>query len=70
MESGIERLLLNDIQLAQILSVSRASVWRLKSQGRLPLPVRIGRSVRWRYSDIKNWVNRLNLNKEKLNVSQ
>ena len=33
------------------LSLSRASLWRLERKGILT-PVRIGRTVRWRWSDL------------------
>lgn len=41
-------------QVAQRAAISVASVWRLSKSGDLPQPVRIGRSVRWRSSDLQN----------------
>jgi predicted DNA-binding transcriptional regulator AlpA len=49
------KVLLNDLDLAYMLSVSRATIWRLKGQGKLPPPVRLGRAVRWKRSDIVMW---------------
>jgi predicted DNA-binding transcriptional regulator AlpA len=42
--------------LADALAVSVATVWRLHSAGRLPRPVRIGRSVRWPVADVRAWL--------------
>ncbi len=52
-------LLLKDEEVASLLGISRRSVWRLVSSGRLPEPVRLGGSVRWRYQDIADWVGGL-----------
>lgn len=38
------------------LSVSVRTVQHLESSGRLPRPVRMGGSVRWRKSDIDSWI--------------
>lgn len=42
--------------LAALLKVSTRQVWKMTSAGRLPEPVRLGRSVRWRAGDIDEWV--------------
>lgn len=39
-------------RLAQMLSVSTRTAWRLLSAGRIPKPLSIGGSKRWRMSDI------------------
>jgi predicted DNA-binding transcriptional regulator AlpA len=41
--------------LADILSVSIRTVWRLRASGKLPKPVEIGGAIRWRASDISEW---------------
>ena len=38
--------------LAKILSLSPRTIWRLLSAGKLPKPVSLGGSKRWRTSDI------------------
>jgi predicted DNA-binding transcriptional regulator AlpA len=43
-------------QLAKMLATSVRSVWRYRSAGRLPKPVKVGSSVRWRLSDIQLWI--------------
>lgn len=48
--------LLNVKELAERLGVSTRQCWKLLSSGRLPAPVRLGRSVRWRESDIADFV--------------
>ncbi|MEX3316659.1 MULTISPECIES: AlpA family transcriptional regulator [unclassified Sulfitobacter] len=43
-------------QVAQRTAISVPSVWRLSKSGDLPQPVRIGRSVRWRASDLQKHI--------------
>ncbi len=42
--------------IASMLGLSRRTVWRFKSAGRLPKPVTLSASVRWRLSDIAKWI--------------
>jgi len=42
--------------VAERLSVSPRAVWKWVSAGRMPAPVRIGRSVRWRARDIDEFI--------------
>lgn len=50
------RMLLKDERVAAKLGVSRRKIWSMASAGQMPAPVRMGRSVRWRQSDIERWV--------------
>jgi len=45
------------IELAAFLGVSRATVWRLHSAGKLPRPIRLNRAVRWDRWTIEEWVS-------------
>jgi len=49
--------LLTAKQLGVLLSLSTRQVFRLNSCGKIPAPVRIVGSVRWRSSDIDHWIN-------------
>ena len=49
-------LLLSAQMLAKRLAVSVRTLWRLRSTGKLPEPVRLGGAVRWRAADIDAWV--------------
>ncbi len=49
-------MLLKDSDVAERLAVSRRQVWKLRASGRLPEPIRMGGNVRWRESDIDQWV--------------
>lgn len=40
-----------------LLSVSERHVWSLHSAGRLPLPVRLGRTTRWRADELRAWLD-------------
>ena len=50
-------LLLTASDLADALSVSERHVWALNSSGRLPRPIRFGRSVRWNVSELQDWLD-------------
>ena len=49
-----ELLTVRDVAAA--LRVSPRQIWKLNAMGRLPAPVRLARSVRWRSSDIAEFV--------------
>lgn len=42
--------------LSQILSVSKRTCHRLNISAKLPAPIRIGGSIRWRQSDIEQFL--------------
>ena len=42
--------------LAELLSTSVRTVWRLRSAGKLPRPLTIGGGVRWIESEISAWI--------------
>ena len=44
-------------ELAKVLKLSPRSIWRLVKNHQLPVPVRIGGSIRWRAEDIIRWIN-------------
>ena len=43
-------------ELARLLDVSPRQVWRLNSTGKLPKPIRLGGSVKWRREEIVAWL--------------
>lgn len=49
-------LLLSAKAVASLLSIAPRSVWRLRSAGKMPRPVRLGGRVLWRRADIEKWV--------------
>ena len=51
-----EQKLITAKELSKILSISSRTVWRLRSAGKLPKPVKVGSSIRWRLSDIDLWI--------------
>jgi len=44
-------------ELSTILSVSKRTIWRMVSNGKLVEPIRIGGSIRWKLSDIETWIS-------------
>jgi len=53
-----EPLLLSAAMLAQLLSVSTATIWRLRAAGKLPRPLNsLGKQLlRWDADEIRRWV--------------
>jgi excisionase family DNA binding protein len=49
-------LLVPAVEAARLCGVSRAMWYRLLSAGRTPLPIRLGRRMLWRVSELKEWV--------------
>lgn len=50
-------VLLTAEELAEMLKVAVRTVWRLRSSGKLPRPVSIGSSIRWRKNEIVAWID-------------
>jgi len=42
--------------LARILNLSKRTIHRLNCTGKIPCPVKINGSIRWRQSDIDLWI--------------
>ena len=51
-----ERLLVSAEELGHLLGVHRSTIWSWHSSGRLPSPVRIGGTTRWRAEEIRDWI--------------
>lgn len=49
-------LLVTSDGLARLLQVSKRTLMRLRSAGKLPRPVHFGRLVRWRTAEVREWV--------------
>lgn len=56
-KSGTLPELLTIRELAKVLKLSPRSIWRLVKNQKLPVPVRIGGSIRWRADEITRWIN-------------
>jgi excisionase family DNA binding protein len=44
-------------EVAALLKVSRATVCRMDASGRLPRPLRFGRSFRWNHWEMLEWID-------------
>lgn len=49
-------MLVSAEKLAELLDISIRTLWRLRAAGKLPAPVRLGGSVRWRVEEIQKWI--------------
>jgi excisionase family DNA binding protein len=54
--SPSEPLLITAEEFAELMQVSVRSVWRLRSAGEIPEPVRIGGTIRWRREEVLQWI--------------
>jgi predicted DNA-binding transcriptional regulator AlpA len=50
------RELLSAAEAAQMAGVAKRSWWRYVSSGKAPAPVRLGGVVRWRKSELAEWI--------------
>jgi prophage regulatory protein len=49
--------MLTDKEVANVLKLSRSSVWRLARAGKLPKPVKVGlNAARWKQSELKDFM--------------
>lgn len=48
--------LIDSRRLFKMLGVSEAHGFRLKAAGKLPQPVRLGKSVRWPLAEVRAWL--------------
>lgn len=53
---AVEAELLNTREVSKLLSISPASVRRLDASGSMPKPIRLGKSLRWRRSELSSWI--------------
>lgn len=51
-----DRLVLPAEDVAKLLDISERHVWALNANGRLPRPIRFGRSVRWSLEELRAWL--------------
>jgi prophage regulatory protein len=58
MSTDTVQTLLTAEEVAAMLGVSERTLWRLLSAGKVPKPVRFGRSTRWKAGEIQRWLER------------
>jgi prophage regulatory protein len=58
MSTDTAPVLLTADEVAAMLGVSERTLWRLLSAGKVPEPVRFGRSTRWRAAEVADWIDR------------
>lgn len=56
-EASSSMLAYSAMQLAERLSVSLRHIRRMDAAGKLPRPVRLGRSVRWPLREVEAWLS-------------
>ena len=50
-------LLITAEDFAALLSISTRTLWRKRSAGEIPQPIRVGVTVRWRLDEVRKWIN-------------
>jgi excisionase family DNA binding protein len=59
-ESGVGAELLTSQQVAEMLSISVRTLWRLVATGKFPQPVRYNRKlVRWKTTEVMRYIEAL-----------
>jgi excisionase family DNA binding protein len=51
-----EPLLVTAREVSLLLRVSLRTLWRLRSAGDVPAPIKVGAHVRWRLQDVREWI--------------
>lgn len=51
--------LLSFHQVQPRVQLSRVTIWRWEKEGKFPKHIKLGRSIRWRESDIQAWIDGL-----------
>jgi excisionase family DNA binding protein len=52
----VHQVLLNYVQASELLGISDNHLWRLNSAGKIPSPIHMGRSTRWRKQELEDWI--------------
>ena len=58
-ENPAKNRLLSFHQVQPQVQLSRVTIWRWEKEGKFPKHIKLGRSIRWRESDIQNWIDGL-----------
>jgi len=56
MPDELEPLLINAKGFAKLLGVTPARIWTMDGSGKVPMPLYLGRSRRWRPAEIREWM--------------
>lgn len=56
-DRNIDCELMTATELATLLHISKRTLWRMRSAGKLPPPVRLGSAVRWGVDAIRKWIS-------------
>ena len=43
-------------RFAEMIEISQRTLWRWLSARRVPVPIKVGGTVRWRLQEIKDWI--------------
>ena len=52
-----QTLLIDTREVARLLGLGPRTVWGMANSGRMPRPIKIGRTVRWNYEALRKWVD-------------
>lgn len=52
----VTKELLNVREVSAALGVCSRQVWKMAASGQAPKPVRLGRCVRWRAGELREWI--------------
>jgi predicted DNA-binding transcriptional regulator AlpA len=52
----IQPLLVDAVEAARLLGISRSKLYAMHSAGLLPLPVKLGKKTLWSVSELRSWI--------------
>ena len=56
-QTAIKSILLSASEAAQLLGIGRSLFYSLRSEGKLPLPRRLGSRVLWQKTELEKWID-------------
>jgi len=49
--------LLREVQVRELVPVSKVTLWRMVREAKFPAPLRIGRMTMWRRAEVLAWID-------------
>lgn len=53
----ITAVLLKSPEVAKMLGISEQHLFRLNAAKKIPAPIKLGKSIRWRKAELINWIS-------------
>lgn len=70
MSSEAKSLLLSATETAELLGISRSTLYQFDASGKVPSPIRLGGRTLWRREELEQWVKAGCPGRERWNIMQ